>query len=201
MSKPRGRGRNSARKLPRGNGKEFASSADRGLSTLSALSSCDRLASIIAFEVALLESRPEGAATCQPRAPPWELDRVLSCFALSGLGGFSFGSDPQGVALGFSVSAPSGRQKSATPKIIAQGSGFGLGTVNLIGCDPTLRAEGADCNRSGQLPFRFRSLKWPTDKRTSFKNSASARTSKTDMIQTRWKGLGRGSDQRIHIHG
>src|SRR5208337_501010 len=29
------------------------------------------------FEVALLESRPEGAATCQPRAPPWELDRVL----------------------------------------------------------------------------------------------------------------------------
>src|SRR5208282_1843376 len=30
------------------------------------------------FEVALLESRPEGAATCQPRAPPWELDRVLS---------------------------------------------------------------------------------------------------------------------------
>src|SRR5208282_6484328 len=30
------------------------------------------------FEVALLESRPEGAATLQPRAPPWELDRVLS---------------------------------------------------------------------------------------------------------------------------
>src|SRR5208283_4222375 len=29
------------------------------------------------FAVALLESRPEGAATCQPRAPPWELDRVL----------------------------------------------------------------------------------------------------------------------------
>jgi hypothetical protein len=29
------------------------------------------------FEVALLESRPEGAATCQPRAPPWESDRVL----------------------------------------------------------------------------------------------------------------------------
>src|SRR5208337_4439184 len=29
------------------------------------------------FEVALLESRPEGAATFQPRAPPWELDRVL----------------------------------------------------------------------------------------------------------------------------
>jgi len=191
MSKPRGRGRNSARKLPRGNGKEFASSADRGLSTLSALSSCDRLASIIAFEVALLESRPEGAATCQPRAPPWELDRVLRVLR----------SDPQGVALGFSVSAPSGRQKSATPKIIAQGSGFGLGTVNLIGCDPTLRAEGADCNRSGQLPSRFRSLKWPTDKRTSFKNFASARKSKTDMIQTRWKGLGRGSDQRIHIHG
>src|SRR5271157_118857 len=24
-----------------------------------------------------LESRPEGAVTCQPRAPPWELDRVL----------------------------------------------------------------------------------------------------------------------------
>ena len=48
MSKPRGPGRNSARQLPRGNGKEFASNADRGLSTLSALSSCDRLASIIA---------------------------------------------------------------------------------------------------------------------------------------------------------
>jgi hypothetical protein len=47
----------------------------------------------------------------------WELDRVLSCFALSGLGGFSFGSDPQGVALGFPVSAPSGRRKSATPKL------------------------------------------------------------------------------------
>ena len=48
MSKPRGPGRNSARQLPRGYGKEFASSADRGLSTLSALSFCDRLASIIA---------------------------------------------------------------------------------------------------------------------------------------------------------
>ena len=32
---------------------------------------------IITFAVALLESRPEGAATCQPRAPPWESDRVL----------------------------------------------------------------------------------------------------------------------------
>src|SRR5208283_468287 len=29
------------------------------------------------FEVALPEFRPEGAATCQPRASPWELDRVL----------------------------------------------------------------------------------------------------------------------------
>ncbi len=29
-----------------------------------------------------------------------------SRLALSGLGGFSFGSDPQGVALGFPVSAP-----------------------------------------------------------------------------------------------
>ena len=48
MSKPRGPGRNSARQLPRGNGKEFASNADRGLSTLSALSFCDRLVSIIA---------------------------------------------------------------------------------------------------------------------------------------------------------
>ncbi len=38
----------------------------------------DRQDALIAhFEVAFLESRPEGAATCQPRAPPWELDRVL----------------------------------------------------------------------------------------------------------------------------
>ena len=43
------------------------------------------------FEVALLESRPEGAATCQPRR-----------------------GEPR---LGFPVSAPSGRQKSATPKL------------------------------------------------------------------------------------
>jgi len=48
MSKPRGPGGNSARQLPRGYGKEFAGNADRGLSTLSALSFCDRLASIIA---------------------------------------------------------------------------------------------------------------------------------------------------------
>jgi len=43
------------------------------------------------FEVALLESRPEGAATCQPRR-----------------------GEPR---LGFSVSASSGRQKSATSKL------------------------------------------------------------------------------------
>jgi len=34
-------------------------------------------AQVLAFEAALLEFRPEGAATCQPRAPPWGLDRAL----------------------------------------------------------------------------------------------------------------------------
>src|SRR5208337_2265601 len=39
---------------------------------------CRRLSPPLrSFEVALLESRPEGAATFQPRAPPWGLERVL----------------------------------------------------------------------------------------------------------------------------
>jgi len=35
------------------------------------------------FDVALIGFRPEGEATCQPRATPWEQENVLIC-ALKG---------------------------------------------------------------------------------------------------------------------
>ena|SRR5271157_3189696 len=70
---------------------------------------------------------------------------LLSPF--QGWADFSFGSDPralpigsQGVALGFPVSAPSGRQKSATPKVptqdenLVEGRSFGQ---RMAGVFPT----------------------------------------------------------------
>ena len=70
------------------------------------------------------------------------------------------------------------------------------GTVNPV-CVVVLGSLGLD-HRSG---FGLGKVNVAGSKRTSFKNFASARKSKTDMIQTCWQALGRGSDQRIHIHG
>jgi hypothetical protein len=80
-----------------------------------------------------------------------------SCFALSGLGGFSFGSDPQGrprkrgsPRLGFPVLAPSGRQISATPK----GTRPGNRTRRRLRCDRPRRGCGAGPARARVIPAR-----------------------------------------------
>ena len=84
------------------------------------------------FSVTLFASRPEGATTFQPRASPWGPNRMMKKPALKGRNKragqslvspfqgwveYSFASDPQGVALGFFVSAPSGLEKSETSKL------------------------------------------------------------------------------------
>ena len=53
--------------------------------------------SLAGFEVALLGFRPEGAATCQPRATPWDLENVMT----RALKGPNMVFNPSGTALHF----------------------------------------------------------------------------------------------------
>ena len=114
----------------------------------------------------LFESRPEGAATCQPRAPPWESDqRVENNNALKGQnrfvvknlvspfqgwGDFHFGSDPQGVALGFIVSAPSGRHSEGI------GSAVIGGMLRFTATPPTRHSASASLGQASRIMLQSR---------------------------------------------